>query len=121
MLATVKSFGMRNGEKAFPKGALIDCRVLPNPHNDPLLRTLTGLDPRVQHHVVQSKSTVDHLFKQALDDLTPANNHTVVFSCFGGRHRSVAVAELFAKYLREKGWKVMTEHVTLRELGVKAA
>jgi RNase adaptor protein for sRNA GlmZ degradation len=40
-------------------------------------------------------------------------NGRIAFGCFGGRHRSVAIAEMLAGELRREGWTVELQHQQL--------
>lgn len=109
----ILSFGARHG---FPKdapGAVVDCRVLANPHKVETLRELTGMDKEVQDYVLSSPRTED-LIAYAM--ITAKNNNAVQFVCHGGRHRSVAAAEITAARLREKGYPVNVHHRDLPSL-----
>lgn len=109
----ILSFGARHG---FPKdapGAVVDCRVLKNPHNVDALRALTGKDKEVQDYVLAS-SRAEDLIAYAM--ITAKNNNAVQFCCYGGRHRSVAIAEITAARLREKGYPVNVHHRDLPPL-----
>ena len=114
---SVTSFGFRNG---LPRDAdlVFDVRFLANPHYDPLLRPLTGLDPSVGAHVA-----ADPLFAPFFDRmldlirlLLPAYARegksylTVAVGCTGGKHRSVFVTERLAEELRQDGWRVTVRH-----------
>jgi RNase adapter protein RapZ len=118
----VESFGFKHG---LPLDAdiVMDVRFLPNPHWNDDLRPLTGHDPAVRDHVLETAVATE--FLDRLDDLLvsilPAYQAegrsylTVAIGCTGGRHRSVAVAEELAARLRERGVAVHTSH---RDVGV---
>lgn len=90
-----------------PRGDInIDCRILRNPHFDPALRNATGKDQSVQDYVRKSPSWID-LYNRSL---AARPGQTVVFYCVGGKHRSVAMAEMAAKALREMGRDVSLTH-----------
>lgn len=81
------SFSFRNG---VPDGYVVyDCRSLPNPHNVPHLKPLTGKDKQVQDFLLAHREATDMLL-DALRDVNRGNR--VAFGCVGGRHRSVAMA-----------------------------
>ena len=91
--------------------AVIDVRDMRNPHNNMRLRPLTGKDKAVQEFVRK-----DAQYEQIFDSAAHKINETgsLAFGCLGGRHRSVAMAELLAEYLRSRGQEVLVVH---RELG----
>ncbi len=125
MTVTVSSFGFARGMP--PVADLVfDMRFLDNPHWDPELRELTGLDEGVGAHVLKDPA-FDGAFARIRDlllDLLPryaAQGKTYVniaFGCTGGRHRSVFVAERIAEALREGGFSPTVLH---RNLGSRAA
>ena len=110
MALTMISFSFKNG--ATPKDAkqVFDCRNLRNPHSVPKLRELDGRDSRVQEYVLNDPKSGGVVF-QALQAL--GRGETVAFGCYGGRHRSVALAEHLAKVLRANGKEVVVEHRAL--------
>jgi len=98
LAVTFESFGFKYGTVRDPD-LLFDVRFLPNPHYEPNLRPLTGLDPQVQEYVNTAGALdtfYDHLYPM-LDYLLPqylaeGKSHLVVaVGCTGGRHRSVAI------------------------------
>lgn len=114
---TITSFGYSRG---LPRDAdlVFDMRFLKNPHWDPELRPLDGLDPAVLAYV-----RADPLFAPAferlmalLSELLPGYRRegraylTIAFGCTGGRHRSVAVAELVGEALGRSGWPNLVVH-----------
>ncbi|MGR0188583.1 RNase adapter RapZ [Azospirillum aestuarii] len=120
----VTSFSFRMG---LPREAdlVFDVRFLMNPHYDPDLRPLTGLDPRVAARVEGDPDFADffrHL-TDLLQPLLPRYNQegksylTIAIGCTGGKHRSVFVAERLAAWLDGLGLKVGISH---RELDRQA-
>ncbi len=118
----VMSFGFRHG---VPREADIvwDVRFLPNPHFDPNLRALSGLDQPVKD-VVLGHSATQTLLKRLqplIAESLPAYERegksylTVAIGCTGGHHRSVAVAEAIAAYLRTQGWTPRIRHRDLEK------
>ncbi len=89
---------------------VFDVRFLPNPHWEPELRGLTGLDPTVVDYVVKSDGLGDFYARliPLLDYLLPAyvregkTHLTVGIGCTGGRHRSVVIAEQLAALYRTR-------------------
>ena len=103
------SFGFKHGP---PRDAdlLFDVRFLPNPHYEPELRELTGLDLRVVEFIDRDgklaefyallEPLLDYLFSQYVAE---GKSHLLVaIGCTGGRHRSVAIAEHLAERYGER-------------------
>ena len=113
----VVSFGYKFGLPA-DADLVFDVRFLPNPHFEPSLRPLTGLDPPVVAFLGRSpitKQTVDRLadllaFCVPLYVQEGKAYLTLGVGCTGGRHRSVAVAEDLARRVRETGTAVTVRH-----------
>lgn len=114
---SVESFGFKHG---LPLDAdiVMDVRFLPNPHWQPDLRPLTGHDPKVRDHVLETAAGSDFVdrFGDLLGSLLPQYRQegrsylTVAIGCTGGRHRSVAIAEEVAGRLRASGVAVRASH-----------
>ena len=91
---------------------------LRNPHDDPTMRYRTGLQEEVRDHVLSTPgamTTVAHIAESAKSQLYSYANPRqklvkVTIACRGGRHRSVAVAEQVAEYLRIDDIGVEVEH-----------
>jgi UPF0042 nucleotide-binding protein len=118
----VVSFAYRNG---LPPEAdiVIDVRFLTNPHYEPQLRGLSGLDQEVVGFV-EADPGFASFFKSLTDMLQPLfprfsqegkSYLTIAVGCTGGQHRSVVVAERLASWIRETGERVSVAH---RELTV---
>ena len=114
---SIESFGFKHG---LPRDAdiVMDVRFLPNPHWQEDLRPLTGHDPKVRDHVLETaagSSFVDR-FDDLLASLLPhyvaegRSYLTIAIGCTGGRHRSVAVVEELTERLRERGVAVRSSH-----------
>ncbi len=125
MTVTVTSFGFARGMP--PVADLVfDMRFLDNPHWDPELRDLTGLDEGVGSHVEKDPAFASAFerIRDLLLELLPRyaaqgkRYVNVAFGCTGGRHRSVFVAEKIAEALREGGFSPTVLH---RNLGSRAA
>lgn len=119
--ATVLSFGFKYG---IPVDAdlVADMRFLENPHWDPQLRPLNGLDARVSEAVLQSEAAQQFLtlYGNLVSTMRPGyltegkRYMTIAVGCTGGKHRSVAMAEELAGKLRAQGIQTLVLH---RDLG----
>lgn len=118
---TVMSFGFKNG---IPIDAdlVFDVRFLPNPHWVPALRPLTGLSREVSDYVL-SRSGAEDFIEQLQKMLAVIGEGyiregkrftTIAIGCTGGKHRSTAIAEEFARRLRADG---RVTNVLHRDLG----
>ncbi len=102
----VHSFGFKYGNPAASLPVL-DCRRLRNPHYDDKLRGLTGLDNRVQAYVANDPGYAALL---AAGLAVAAEGRDVAFGCYGGRHRSVALAERLVAALSLVGVCATAKH-----------
>lgn len=113
----VFSFGFKHGMPV-EADLMIDVRFLPNPFYDPVMRTLTGNDPKVRDYVLGQKITQDFLkaWFHLLDVVMPGYiaegkaQLSIAVGCTGGQHRSVAIANATADYLKQKGYRVSAGH-----------
>lgn len=113
MKVTLISFGYKDEAHRPRADAVIDCRVLANPHRVPQLRNLTGQHMRVIEFV-QRDPSYSVLLDRSLEEVRNGSN-TVAFGCYGGRHRSVAMAEIVAAQIK----KIQpTAEVELKHLGL---
>lgn len=113
---TFESFAYKYG---IPVDAdlVFDVRNLPNPHYDPVLRPLTGLDAPViaylsaSHRVAEMIDDVAAFLEKWLPSYVQDTRHyvTVAIGCTGGQHRSVFVVERLAARFRG-GRRVLTRH-----------
>lgn len=114
---SMMSFGFSHG---LPRDVdlVFDVRFLPNPHYDLRLRPLTGLDTEVRDFVLQSTGTGEYLERlfPLLDFLFPryaaeGKAHlTIGVGCTGGRHRSVAIAQLIGERYEKQGYYTVVRH-----------
>ena len=114
---TVISFGYKFG---LPLDAdiVLDVRFLPNPHWEPTLRPLTGLEQPVARYVLEQPATeeflahAEGLFRMLLKGFQQEGRHylTVAIGCTGGRHRSVVLAERLGDCIRGEGVGVKVIH-----------
>jgi UPF0042 nucleotide-binding protein len=119
--ATVVSFGFKYG---IPVDAdmVVDMRFLPNPHWDPLLRPMTGLDEPVSDFVLGQPAAIDFLDRlEALLETVYAGflqerkqYLNLAVGCTGGKHRSVAMARELGRRMRERGVETSVVH---RDMG----
>jgi UPF0042 nucleotide-binding protein len=105
---TFMSFGFKHGPPR-EEDLAFDVRFLANPHYEPELRELTGLDRRVIDYIARD-GRLDEFYGRLhplLDFLLPqyvaeGKAHLVIaIGCTGGRHRSVAIAEHLATRYRD--------------------
>lgn len=119
---TVMSFAFSRG---VPREAdlMFDMRFLRNPHWDPALRPLTGLDPGVADYIAadpaydEAKSRIEALLMLLLPryEAEGKNYITIAIGCTGGKHRSVHFAESLASQLREAGFSPTVRHRDLTQ------
>ena len=122
----VTSFGYLHGDP--PKADLtVDVRHhLRDPHLDPAMREMTGLDVAVIEQVLSTPGAnglIDALVAAA-SALLPAACRagwlvTVAIGCAGGRHRSVVLADAVRARLSLAGWGAETEHLHIGEAVVE--
>ncbi|MFP3014657.1 MAG: RNase adapter RapZ [Arsenophonus sp.] len=117
-----ESFGFKHG---IPIGAdyVFDVRFLPNPHWNPKLRPMTGLDRMVakfleRHTEVHNFIYQTRSYLELWLPMLESNNRsylTIAIGCTGGKHRSVYVAEQLANYFRSRGKNIQSRHRTLEK------
>jgi UPF0042 nucleotide-binding protein len=117
LFISVMSFGFRHG---VPLEADIvwDVRFMTNPHFVEGLRPLSGLNAKVQAHVLEHGATQEFLrrFLPLIDAVLPAyeeegkSHLTIAVGCTGGRHRSVTIAERVAVHLQASGRRPKIRH-----------
>jgi len=117
LLITVESFGFKFG-LPLDSDIVFDVRFLPNPYYIEELKDKTGLQKEVSEYVLKNKDAQEFLTRvfDLLDFLIPryekeGKTHLAIsIGCTGGKHRSVAIAEEIASYLRRKNIKVTVSH-----------
>jgi UPF0042 nucleotide-binding protein len=124
LAVTFMSFGFKHGPPR-EEDLAFDVRFLANPHYEPQLRELTGLDKRVVDYIA-ADGRLDELYVRLhalLDFLLPeyvseGKAHMVIaIGCTGGRHRSVAIAEhLAARYREHEDLDVAVAHRDIEKL-----
>ncbi len=121
MQIAVTSFGYKQGIP-LDVDLVMDVRFLPNPHWIEELRPQTGLDAPVREYVLGQPATNEflHRFEHLLELLLPAYEAegksylSIAIGCTGGRHRSVALTEELASWLRAMGHHPRVTHRDLR-------
>jgi RNase adapter protein RapZ len=128
MRISVMSFSFRRG---LPREAdlVFDVRFLRNPHYVPALKPLTGRDRPVAEFVEADPDFAS--FMERLEgmigpllprfDAEGKSYLTIAVGCTGGRHRSVAVAERLAGWLRTTGRSVSLSHRDVDVRGTAAS
>ena len=112
-----ESFGYKHG---VPTDAdfVFDARCLPNPHWEPKLRQLTGMDNEVAQYLAQHEQ-VEKMFTDInnyLHTWVPqfeADNRsyvTVAIGCTGGQHRSVYLAKRLTDVFKAERDNVSVRH-----------
>lgn len=119
-----ESFAFRDG---IPLDAdwVVDARMLPNPHYQPGLAELSGIDAPVIAFLESDEKVRAFLadlrafFGRWLPEVRRDNRNflTIAIGCTGGRHRSVYLAEQLARGFGAE-WRVLVRH---RSLSVQAA
>lgn len=115
-----QSFGFKYG---IPLDAdyVFDVRFLPNPHWEPSLRPMTGLDQPVieflrHHNEVNDFIELTRNYIATWLPLLEKNNRsylTIAIGCTGGKHRSVYITEQIAHYFKRQGKNVSIQHKSL--------
>ncbi|PKG34597.1 RNase adapter RapZ [Psychrobacter sp. Sarcosine-3u-12] len=114
------SFGFKYGNPV-DADFIFDVRILPNPHWNPELRALTGLDSEVDAffadypEVAEMTDDLDKFLSRWLPDFLHNNRHTVTVAigCTGGKHRSVFITDILQRRLAAampQGVKVVAKH-----------
>ncbi len=117
MSLLITSFSFKRG---VPRQAdiMFDVRFLNNPHYEPDLKMLTGMDAKVGDYIEE-----DPDFKKFFDGFTGLMQPvlprymqrdrkllTIAVGCTGGRHRSVYVAEKLGAFMKKEGHEVTIRH-----------
>jgi UPF0042 nucleotide-binding protein len=122
LVLVFESFGFKHG---IPKDAdyVFDARFLPNPHWEPDLKHLTGLDSPVEIFL-GSQPLVNKFIWQIQNLLTTwlphleRNNRayvTIAIGCTGGQHRSVFIAQSLARTFGDIHSDVQLRHRELHK------
>lgn len=122
LIIIFQSFGFKFG---LPSDAdyVFDVRFLPNPHWEPDLRPLTGLDAPIHSflekhpEVIELKQQIQGFVEQWLPMLEKNNRSylTVAIGCTGGKHRSVYLTQKIGEYFEQLGHQVQIRHASLEK------
>ena len=122
LVMVFESFGFKYG---LPSDAdyVLDVRFLPNPHWQPELRPLTGLDAPIKSfleshkEVIELKQQIQHFFEYWLPLLEKNNRSylTIAIGCTGGKHRSVYLTQQLGEYFSLLGHQVQIRHTSLEK------
>lgn len=123
LVMVFQSFGFKYG---LPSDAdyVFDVRFLPNPHWEPDLRPLTGLDAPIKSfleshsEVMELKQQIQKFIEYWLPMLEKNNRSylTIAIGCTGGKHRSVYLTQQIGEYFAELGHQVQIRHHSLEKL-----
>lgn len=117
LLVNCVSFGFKYGTPS-EADLVFDVRCLPNPYYIEELKNLTGLDEPVRRYVMQWEQTQGFIerFLSLIDFMLPLycsegkSQLVVAVGCTGGKHRSVALAQLLYNHLLEAGQRTSVHH-----------
>ncbi|MPW36904.1 RNase adapter RapZ [Vibrio sp. B1Z05] len=122
LVMVFQSFGFKHG---LPSDVdyVFDVRFLPNPHWEPTLRPLTGLDKPICDYlygfddVVELKEQIQAFIERWLPALEKNNRSylTVAIGCTGGKHRSVFLTQQIGEYFLAQGQQVLIRHNQLEQ------
>jgi len=123
IFVNIISFGFKYGIP-LDSDLLFDVRFLPNPFYIPELKPRTGLENPVADYVMQFPQTSEFLRKlnDMVEFLLPhyinegKSQLVIAIGCTGGQHRSVAIAEEFAKKLSENFRHISVSHRDIKEV-----
>jgi len=107
---------------------VFDVRCLPNPHWQPELKPLTGLDEPVQSYLDAQEDFAEMYqdLSAFLDQWLPkfeANNRsylTIAVGCTGGQHRSVYMSEKLFGHYKSRYANVQVRHREMLDSAAKA-
>ncbi|OSM01632.1 RNase adapter RapZ [Magnetofaba australis] len=113
----LRSFGFKHGANT-DADMVFDGRFLANPHYDPQLRHLSGLDAPVRDFLERDDEAERFLTHMVnlLDYLIPRFRAerkrylTIDIGCTGGRHRSVYLVERLRDHLNQHGHAALVRH-----------
>ncbi|MFC2161285.1 RNase adapter RapZ [Acidobacteriota bacterium] len=113
----IVSFGHKYGVP-LDSDLVFDTRFLPNPFYIDGLRDKTGKSPAIKDFILNSTETKKYLVEllRHIDYLMPKfieerkTNLTISIGCTGGKHRSVVLADVLKKHLKDNHYSVRVNH-----------
>lgn len=111
------SFGFKRGAPT-DVDMMFDMRYLPNPFYEETLRECTGLEQQVRDYIFRDPDDIQKVrllvqyVKSILKDyfVNAKESLSIGVGCTGGKHRSVASAEMICKELKSAGIRATVEH-----------
>ncbi|HWQ30577.1 MAG TPA: RNase adapter RapZ [Negativicutes bacterium] len=122
LIIQVSSFGFKYGIP-LDSDMVFDVRFLPNPYYVEGLKKLSGDDEGVRNYVMQWPAAEEFMLKlvDMVEYLIPhfikegKSQLVISIGCTGGRHRSVTMANMLSKRLKENNHRVIVEHRDIEE------
>ncbi len=113
IVVNISAFGFKYGIP-LDSDLVFDVRCFPNPFYIDNLKEKTGLNKEVRDYVMSFKPAKDFFekLKDMILSLLPLyieegkNTLSISIGCTGGKHRSVTIAKLLGKALKENDYKV---------------
>lgn len=123
LMINCESFGFKYGTPT-EADLLFDLRCLPNPFYIEKLKNLTGIDKEVNEYVLEKEETQGFVKRMIslIDYMLPLYRNegksqlVVAFGCTGGKHRSVALAQLLYNHLSDLDYKVSVYHRDIHKI-----
>jgi len=117
MKILILTFGYKYGIP-IQSDIVLDVRFIPNPFYEEELVDSNGSSEKVKDYVLKFNETKEFLrrLKDFILYLIPyyiregKSYLTVALGCTGGKHRSVAIGEILASFLKGKGYSIELEH-----------
>jgi len=114
------TFGYKYGLPA-DADLVFDVRFIENPYYNDDLRNLTGRNRKVRDYILRFEKTMkfNKQLYDMLDFLIPEyinegkGQLTIAIGCTGGKHRSVAIAEMLREHLAQNGYLVHLNHINI--------
>lgn len=110
-MVSLISYGAKHNHELDGVDKVFSCHYINNPYNTKGLQEQNGLDESIQVFVWRDKNA-KYMYKEAILAVEEGAG-TLAFECFGGRHRSVAMVEIVAEGLRDLGYRVNINHLSL--------
>lgn len=114
MVVQIYSYGAKHNEPSLATTVfdrVYPCHNIINPYTHGM-KAQTGMDEDVQV-LVWSDAVAKQHYRMAMREITEEGFTSIAFECFGGKHRSVAMVEILAEGLRDLGYDVNVQHLSL--------